>query len=194
MILEEMILSNPVAASALTIILIIAVAYLRKVGPRRAIAAETVRNIAQPLAERRLSDDIRKLTRRKALPHHSGEYVTSVDVGLLTLAKGLWSFGFRWNPISTKKYRVIDGSKQYAVLSVALRESLVADAQLHAYVFPAPQSSGYDVYAHLEANVTDPADHSGGGEQIAGDPDGALLNALSEADIGHERRPHSPPA
>ena len=193
MTLEEMILSNPIAASLLTIVLIVAVAYLRRVGPRRAISAETIRNIVQPLAERRLSDDVRKLTRQKALPGNSDEYVTSVSVGLLTLAKALWSFGFRWNPISTKKFRQLkDGSKQYAVLSVALRESVVADAQLHVYIFPTVQGTGYDVYAHLEGNVTDPADHSGGDEQIGGDPDGALLDALAKADIGHEQRPYVP--
>lgn len=190
MTLEETILSNPIGVALLTIGLILAVAYLRRVGPRQAIALEQLRNIVQPLAERRLKDKVRKLTRPKGLPDESEEYVASVSAGLLRVAKVLWKAGFRWNPISTKKFRILeDGSKQYAVLSVALRESVVAESQLHVYIFPSVSGEGYDLYAHREANNTDPEAHSGGKELVPGDTDGELRDALAHAGIGYEQRP-----
>lgn len=194
MTLQEIILGNELLVSALGIILMVGLLYLRKVGPRRAVVLAGIRRWVLPLAERLLGDRVRDLARDKT--DATDEYICTVGagVGLIELARALWQSGYRWNPISTKKYRVVNGEWQYAVLSVALRQSVAADGQHHVYIFPALQGTGYDIYGHYEANVTDPADHAGGDEQVAGDPDHALRNALAAAGIGYEQRPHTPPA
>lgn len=187
--LTDTILDNPVASAALTVVLIVAVAYIREIGPRRAIVGETVRRVVQPLADRALGNRVRTLTREKAAPSASDEYIVSVssDVGVLELARALWKFGYRWNPISTKKYRVVDGRRQYAILSVALRDGVLADDQHHVYVFRGADGK-LDIYGHREANVTHVNEHEGGDEQAAGDPDGVLRDALARSGIGFTSR------
>ncbi len=203
----ETILSNPIAASLLTILLVLAVVKLQPVGPRRAIALERVRIVAQPLVERilhsrgveRLLGRLigrtvdRDLTRDKteeADPNDGGaEYITHYAGGLLALAKALWSYGYRWNPLSTKKYRIVDGGRQYALLSVAYRDGVLDESQHHVYIFRSVDGSGYDVCGHQEANVTDVDDHEGGDELAGGDPVGHVQAALEDAGISGQPLP-----
>jgi len=179
MTFTETILSNELLVSALGIILLGAVIVLRNVVPRRALLFEAVRTIVwralDPIATKRG----RPLVRDKTT--HNDEFVCAVDVSELQLAKALWGYGYRWNPISTKKYREVE-SRQWSVLSAAYRDSVAAEEQHHVYVFRAADGV-LDIYAHREASVTDPTEHDGGDELVPGDPDGRVRAALDEAGI-----------
>ena len=198
MALTDQILTNPIAASLLTILIIGLVAKFQTIGPRRAIAAERVRIVVQPLAERILHNRAverllqrltgrtleRDLTRDKTEvgdPADGAEYITHFADGLVALATVLWSCGYRWNPLSTKKYRIVDDRKQWALLSVVYRDSVLDEEQHHVYVFRSVDGSGFDVCGHQEANVTDVDDHEGGDEQIPGDPKGQLDSTLQRS-------------
>lgn len=181
MTLTETILSTEVLVSALTIILIAALLALRNVGPRRALRFEALRTLAwrglDPLARKRG----RPLVRDKSTAND--EFVCSVEVPELELAQALWENGYRWNPLSTKKYREIE-TRQWSILSAAFRDSVTDDKQHHVYVFRAGGGI-LDIYAHEEASVTDPTDHDGGDELVPGDPDGRVRDALDEAGIDY---------
>jgi len=112
----------------------------------------------------------------------SEELIATVDVSLLTLAKALWASGYRWNPLATAKYIVIDGERHWAALSVAYREAPDADTQHHLYLVRGPDGR-WQVRGHKEANVTRPDEHDGGDELVPGDPDGRVPTALGEAGL-----------
>lgn len=179
MTLTETILSNKLLVSVLTLILLGAVIALRNVGPRRALLFETVRTLTwralDPIATKRG----RPLLRDKTTAND--EFVCSVDIAELALARALWAAGYRWNPLSTKKFRDVE-KRQWSVLSAAYRDSVADEEQHHVYVFRAADGV-LDIYAHREASVTDPTDHDGGDELVAGDPDGRVRAALDEAGI-----------
>ena len=188
MSITDQILTNPIAASLLPILLVGLVVKLQTVGPRRAIALERGRIVAQPLVERilqtrpvaKIVGEVRPLTREKTAEADpdGAEYITHYAGGLLALATALWDHGYRWNPLSTKKYRVVDGQKQWALLSVVHREGILDESQHHVYVFRSVDGSGYDICGHQEANVTDVDDHEGGDELVPGDPVGHVAAAV----------------
>lgn len=76
----------------------------------------------------------------------------------------LYDSGFHRNLIAGKKYRYVDGHKQYADGSWAIRDSVVAKRQLHLHLFKASDGN-FDIYVHEEPSVTRPLDHLYGGEQ-----------------------------
>lgn len=176
----DTLLDHPAVASLLAVALLIAVVYLREVGPRRAIALDQLRTLVwrlvDPVARRRG----RPLTRDKT--EATDEYIVSVDAGLLEVARLLWDAGYRWNPLATAKWRErVDGRREWALLSVAYRESAMADDQHHVYIFRGVDGA-LDVYGHREASVTRPGAHDGGDELVPGDPDERLpVEVLREA-------------
>jgi len=180
MTLTDQLLANEILVSALALILTLAILGLQEVGARWAIALDQLRTLvwrlADPVARRRG----RPLTRDKS--EATAEYIISVDAGLLSVARTLWNSGYRWNPLSTAKFRERDGQRrQWAVLSVAHRESAAADDQHHVYIFRGADGV-LDIYGHREASVVEPAAHDGGDELVPGDPDGRLpVEILREA-------------
>lgn len=104
----------------------------------------------------------------------SGEHVLSTSVSPTGVEDVLYKHGWHWNPLSTKKYRTVGGERQYSVGSWVYRSGLLAERQLHCYLFPR-EDGGADVYCHYEYNyITHPGKHSRGVEQIDGDPNGRL--------------------
>jgi len=172
-------LSNEVIVTLLAVVLIVAVAYLRTVGPRRAIVGELVRTQLWRALDRPGRRRGRPLLRDKT--HSGDEYICSVDESILTVARALWSGDYSWNPLSTKKYRDGPHGRQYGVLSVAYRKSIVADDQHHVYCFRRDDGR-LDLYGHHESNITDPDAHHGG-EQVPGDPARFCRGALEDAGI-----------
>lgn len=99
--------------------------------------------------------------------------------------------GFDRSLFSTAKYRTLpDGTRQYAVRQWVYRESADAPEQHHVYVFPGGRDAyASDVNAHVEASVTRPADHQGGGTQTPGDPEGFIRDTLASAGVTWTARP-----
>lgn len=92
---------------------------------------------------------------------------------------------YQRNLLSTRKYRVVDGYKQWAV------GSWVYDPedepwQHHVYLFDTPDGKT-DIYAHKEASVRNPSDHHKSW-QTHGDPDGILRRTLEAAGVGSIER------
>lgn len=83
--------------------------------------------------------------------------------------------------MATKKYRDRAGDTEWAVGSWVHTETYDGREQHHVYLFPAPDG-GTDVYAHVEANVTEPHEHQHG-PQIHGDPDRILRETFDEAEV-----------
>ena len=108
-------------------------------------------------------------------------YVTDADVGSVVTA--LRKADFAPNPFSTLKYRTVDGDRQYSLLSWRYVESPTARRQLHVYAFRNSRG-GLDLYAHEERSWSDsPTEHMSETNQVAGDPDGKLRQALDDAYI-----------
>ena len=63
-----------------------------------------------------------------------------------------------------KKCRVVDGRRQYTVLSVVKRNGVLADNQHHINTFLSIDRSGYDACGQQMANVTHVDYHNGGDE------------------------------
>lgn len=170
-------LTNPLVVVPLSIILAGLLVYLRDVGPQQARRLERIRRFAWPRLDHVVGSP-RPLVRDKT---DSDEVICTVEVDLDQVAAALWDAGYRWNPLSTKKYRVVDGQRQYAALSVAWRSSITAATQHHVYLFAT--DAGVAVWGHQEANVTDVDDHDGGDELVPGDDDGRAVRALRDAGL-----------
>jgi hypothetical protein len=154
------------------------VVLVRDVDPREALRYEAVRTIVWRLLDPVARKRGRPLTRNKS---GHGEHITTVDACRLETLQALWNEGYRWNPLSTKKYREIDGSKRWAFCSVVWRESVSAADQHHVYLFSTGDGE-VEIYGHREASVTRPDDHEGGEELIAGDPDNRLADIAGRLD------------
>lgn len=183
MTLTEQLLSDPRIVTALGLVLLGAVIALRNVGPRRALLFEPIRTVAfrllNPIATKRGRPLIREKTEDQA------EFIATVDASELELAKLLWDGGYRWNPISTKKFRVVE-SRQWSILSVAYRDSVADEDQHHVYIFR--RGDGLlDVYGHREASITDPDAHDGGDDLVPGDPDNRVATILQQAGADFKR-------
>lgn len=178
--LAKRILQHPVTRALLRRLLAAGIRAVRHVGPRTARAVEPLRRAVwralDPIARRRG----RPLTRDKT---DSGEFICTVDVGLLELARALWAQGWRWNPFSTAKYRVA-GQRKWAVLPVVYREGVDADVQYDYYIFAS--ADGLAIWGHQEANITDPREHAGGDEQVADGAGMVLRGALAAAGIDNQ--------
>lgn len=68
------------------------------------------------------------------------------------------SISYQRNLVSSRKYRVYDGHRQWAVGSYVVDDS---DIQHHVYLFPR-EDGMTDVYAHTEDSVSDPREHLSG--------------------------------
>lgn len=165
------------------------VKYISQVGPRRARALETFRGLLfrklHPL-DGKVGLQIppvgqsRDLLRDKT---DSGEHVLTTEESQRAVENALFKNGWAWNPISTKKYRVVDGEKQYTVGTWVYRANRLADTQLHCYLFRNDDGT-IDVYCHQEPNlVTNPTAHVHGSNQVAGDPNGRLQADLTDSGV-----------
>jgi hypothetical protein len=191
-------LSTSGPAPAMIVVLSAAVALVaRRAGPRPIRALEAARGVAY----RRLHPldgpvgrmipprgDPRSLTRQK----DDDEYVLTARSSVMRLYRVLLREGATWNPKSTKKYRMIERRgetrKQYSVGSFVFRDNLLAQRQLHIYLFPSPDG-GVDVNAHEEdSTIADPEGHVDAGDMVKGDPDGKIERVLEDAGIKTETR------
>jgi hypothetical protein len=169
-------------ATALTALVVVVSA----LGPRTARALDRVRRplwrLLHPLAVR--AEVLYPFSDRRGRPllrdktGAEAEHIATVDLGLAELLRVLWATGFRWNPLSTVKFRDVDGRRQFA-LSVVWRDGVDAAWQQDVHIFPARDGAGFDVLGHWEPSVTRPAAHTGGDEQIAGDPERVVRRALT---------------
>jgi hypothetical protein len=173
--LADLILADPTLVSALAALLGAVLWLVRGLGPRQAVVLDAGRRalwrLLHPLASRLGRPLLRDKTDRR------DEFIASVDADRRALLRVLWRHGFRWNVTSTVKYRRVDGDRQFA-LSVVHRKRFDADWQQDVHIFR-NADNGWDVYGHWEPSVTDPTDHVGGGQQVAGDPEGVVRGALA---------------
>lgn len=168
------------------------VRFIGRVRPRRARKLERVRTkVWQALHPLDGSignkippaDEPRDLIRDKT---DSDEYVCTVSASQKVLEEVLYKRGWRWNPVSTKKYRMVDGEKQFTRGTWVYRSELFADKQLHCYFFPAGDNE-FDIYAHKEDNlVSNPREHTDASNMVDGDPNGLLRADIEEAGIEYE--------
>ncbi len=176
----ETLLSNPVVTSALAALFLVLVYVLRGVPLWLARALEHFRRPLWQWLHPLFARFDRPLLRDKT---GSDDAIATCDTSVRAVARALWRADYRWNPLSTKKYRRTTGSRQWTALSLVYRETLRAEQQHHVYLFGG--SGEVDVYGHREASVTDPGDHEGGDEMVSGDPAGRVRDALADADIPH---------
>jgi len=180
--LAEIILSNPTLVSALAAVLAAVVWHVRGIGPRQALALDrgrrTLWRLLHPLASRLGRPLLRDKTDADA------EFIATVNADRRALLDALWRHGFRWNPTSTVKYRRVDGDRQFA-LSVVHRRRFDADWQQDVHIFNARE--GWAVLGHWEPSVVDPTDHVGGGQQVPGDPESIVREALDDGNIQYGR-------
>lgn len=129
----------------------------------------------------------RPLIRRKG----TLDYITStLDASPDDVERALVAYGYTRNLISTRKYRLLRGGKDWAVGSWRHVES-GSDWQHHVYLFYGHDTADRyfcDVYGHKEKRYdqADPEEHVSE-RQIHGDPDGHVELALSRFKIKHRR-------
>jgi hypothetical protein len=175
----------PEAVGALVGVLLVVTVAARGVPRSVALRAERGRSAVW----RALTPLTRALWKPLAWRKRPDEYICTVDTSLRVLTARLYAGGWRWNPVSSKKYRVLaDGGRQYTVMTLAWRESLRARWQYHIYVFPAADGEGYDVYCHREWNyLASPRRHFTGSQTT---PDeSAVLNDLGSLPTETRDRP-----
>jgi hypothetical protein len=116
------------------------------------------------------------------------EYVASVTISEDELERVLYQGGYHRNLGAAKKYRAgSDGEDIWAIGSWAHRESLMADMQDHATLFPGHGEYTVDIYHHRETSwVAHPIKHYFNVEQTDGDPERTLRDALDAADVEWE--------
>lgn len=150
-----------------------------RLGPKSHLWLEPIREIVQPPLHRITAPRGRALIREKDLID-DGEYLLSVKVDDVEVATALDEYGWSGpNYLSTKKYRVIDGERQYTHFTWVHREELDADWQDHVWAYPAyGDEYTYDLYHHTEPNaISRPQAHTEG-PWIPGDGHGVVRGAL----------------
>jgi len=165
------------ALAAVLLGVAIASRYLR---PRLARRLETVRGLVWRAVDGVARRRGRPLIRDKT---GDGEYVTTIETTQHHLETALHGAGWRWNPLSTKKYRRVNGERQWSIGTMVWRDGVLAARQLHCYYFY-NSDGGIDVYCHDEPSaIARPRAHVGGADQVAGDPDNRLREGLAAAEI-----------
>ena len=99
---------------------------------------------------------------------------------------------FQRNLLSTRKYRVPNGTRDYADGSwVLVHDSDDTDVrmQLHVVLFSNPDGTT-SIYVHREAAVTEPSEHDGGDLMTHGDPNDVVQTILEDNDIGYTTTPY----
>lgn len=113
------------------------------------------------------------------------EYVFTVEAKEEKIEEILYRGGYHRNPIASKKVRIEPGGGKISSLSSWVnRKSLLSEMQDHATVFPGHKSGTVDIYHHYETSwISHPYKHYADVEQIDGDPQGTLENALMQSDV-----------
>lgn len=115
------------------------------------------------------------------------DYITTADVSSDVVEQTLADAGYQRNLASTRKYRTHhSGGKQWAVGSWVY-DPPQTDTQHHVYLFPS-KGGGTDIYGHFETSVRAGKEHITDTEQVHGDPNGRVADALQQADIEHTNR------
>jgi hypothetical protein len=198
MSLTETILDQPALVVGLSIVLALIIQHVRGIGYRRAYAYAQLRRVVWPLLDplaRRGSATISLSGRTVTLPMpgrpllrdktgRDDEHIATVDVSIMALLKALWAYGFRWNPLSTLKYIVVDGSRQYGMSVVYYKP----DSGLQQDVHIVRVGGEWRLLGHREPDPASPGEHVGGDEQVPGDPGGHVAAALSSAGISYKSR------
>lgn len=116
------------------------------------------------------------------------DYVTTVHADSDVVEETLMP-PYQRNLLSARKYRVVDGRRQYACGSFVIDgiEGPHGYAeQHHVYLFEAP-NGGTDVYAHRETSVTEGAEHLTDSNQEHGDPH-VLFDVFDRAELEYGHR------
>jgi hypothetical protein len=126
-------------------------------------------------------------------PKGVADYVTTVDVSREQVEQALWPKYHR-NFLSTKKYRwrkAGDTFERDWAIGSWVYDPEETDTQHHVYLFESPDG-GIDLYAHREASVRNPGEHTTG-RQTHGDPDGRARARLEDASLDYTEREFSTP-
>lgn len=179
----DTILSDPTYQAVLLLALVLAGIVSRRVlGPEDDWVERYKRRLAVALDpwSRRLGTPL-------AVKKGPEEYVCSTDLEPDEVERRLHRAGYVENDLSNQKYRVLpDGTTEYAVGSMKYSEPR-SSRQWHVYLFDGHGDYGADLYQHGETDW-DPAEGGGpgghlSGEQVPGDPEGLLRNALSTKSV-----------
>lgn len=183
MSLPETVSSSPFLLAALGLVLALLVAYQRTLGPGDDWI-ETVRLVLLLALNPVFAARDRPLIREKG----EKDYVCSSLIGPNAIEEAVMAYGYERNIPATKKFRRVDGSREWAIGSFRYVH-LDSDQQHHLYLFPGHGEYGTDCYHHREPRYDqeDPMDHTEG-RQVHGDPDGHLREALEAACIPYDRR------
>lgn len=113
---------------------------------------------------------------------HDRDYMYTVAKDSDTVERALHP-QYQRNLSSTKKYRMLEGDRQWASGSWVY-DPEDTDWQHHVYLFDegSYNESHTAIYGHKEASVDDPSEHTSGG-QIGGDPDENVVPLLAEQGI-----------
>lgn len=123
---------------------------------------------ANPLLKRIGGYSVSKIT--------EADFVGTVEDDSDAVERQLYDAGYQRNLLSSRKYRRINGDKQWSDGSFVF-DPKQTDTQHHVILFDAADG-GTDIYAHKERTVRDPDGHMTV-EQTRGDPDNRLHSILS---------------
>lgn len=161
--IPEYIYSEPILLAALAAIMGLAVHYQRGLTYREVTTAETLKVSLFKRLDGVASDYGRPLAREIA----EEDFVTTVDATPRELVSEVRP-PFEPNLTSTAKFLEADGHREWAHSQWAHRyEHSGREMQTHIVLFTRPER-GTAVYAHVEASITDPEEHTEG-EQLHGD-------------------------
>jgi len=117
------------------------------------------------------------------------QYSFTVEATEEEIEEILYRGGYHRNPIAAKKTRKLPhGGSKPSLNSWVNRESLLAEMQNHATVFPGHSDGTVDVYHHYETSwISHPYKHYLYVEQIDKDPEGVLEKALEQSGVEYYR-------
>lgn len=182
---EDIVLNNQLYYAILVVALVIAGVITRRyIGPEDDWIEDRRKEVFV-----RLNPVFKRMGRTLVVEKGIEDYVCTAHQTPDDIEDALYQCGYVENPISTRKYRVIEGHKQFAVGSMKFSDP-DTDIQWHAYIFPTMEGSWTDIYQHGETDW----DPSEGGspighledKQIHGDPENVLRGCLDNRNILYE--------
>jgi hypothetical protein len=183
MTLTDTILSNAVLLAGLTALVRAALAWQRGLTWPEYRLAHGGKRLLAPRLDGRLPGV--SLVNPKGY-HDDAEYLRTIDAPAAVVVRHLRRGGGSLHLINSLKRRPTPaGGHQYSVAHLVWTHD--NGRQTEAYLFPAAEGRGVDVYAHSETSVADPAGHLQRTKQVDGDPRGVVGAALNVEEF-HRRR------
>jgi len=169
-------LTNPVFVLVVAVVIRYAVAYQRQLSWPEYRTLHAAKRALFPVLDPVFPRFA--LVNAKAYRDDSPEFVLAYTQGFRPAVRALRDAGASLHLLSSLKVRETPEGQQYTAAHLRWRND--DGRQTEVFLFHSVDGPGVDVYTHTEAWVEDPDSHVRDTEQVPGDPEGRVKDALVE--------------